>query len=109
MISEKDWIKATYQHCVDPTEWNGTNPSCKLCDKEIEYMDEYCEDHQACIMCGENDDCDCEEEWGNLSNCCEATFLPPGYPDNDICSACKEHSISAWEETEQICGITKTK
>ena len=25
------------------------------------------------------------------SNCCGATFAEPGYPDNDICSSCKEH------------------
>jgi hypothetical protein len=26
------------------------------------------------------------------SACCGATFAFPGYPDNDICSECKEHS-----------------
>jgi len=44
----------------DPTEWNGTNPSCKLCDKEIEHMDEYCEDHQRCYYCGEREECEDE-------------------------------------------------
>ena len=27
-----------------------------------------------------------------VSNCCGAEFYEPGYPDNDICSACGEHS-----------------
>jgi len=26
------------------------------------------------------------------SNCCNATFFEPGWPDNDICSSCKEHA-----------------
>ena len=42
----------------DPTEWNGTNPSCLLCEKEIELMDEYCEDHQRCYYCGEREACE---------------------------------------------------
>jgi hypothetical protein len=27
-----------------------------------------------------------------VSNCCGAIFSEPGWPDNDICSACKEHA-----------------
>ena len=27
-----------------------------------------------------------------VSECCGATFYEPGYPDNDICSDCREHS-----------------
>ena len=27
-----------------------------------------------------------------VSDCCGALFLDPGWPDNDICSACKEHA-----------------
>ena len=27
-----------------------------------------------------------------ISNCCEAVFCEPGYPDNDMCSDCKEHA-----------------
>jgi hypothetical protein len=42
----------------DPTEWNGTNPNCLLCEKEIELMDEYCEDHQRCYYCGEREVCE---------------------------------------------------
>ena len=59
-LNYEDWHKSTYQHCEDPTEWNGTNPSCKLCDKEIEHMDEYCEDHQRCYYCGEREECEDE-------------------------------------------------
>ncbi len=27
-----------------------------------------------------------------VSECCGAVFYEPGYPDNDICSACNEHA-----------------
>ena len=40
---------------------------------------------------------DNEEE--ELSNCCTAPFGYPGYPDNDICSACGEHA-DVGEENE---------
>lgn len=55
----ESWLNATRSsQGNDPTEWNGTNPSCKLCDKEIEFMDEYCEDHQRCYDCGEREECE---------------------------------------------------
>jgi len=100
-----DWVEGTYQTCNDPTEWNGTNPKCAIdcCENEIAMHDDYCDDHQRCIMCGDNEDCICEKEWGNVSNCCEATFYEPGYPDNDICSACGEHSTSAWQDAVDNC------
>ena len=90
------WYKGTYQGYNDPSEWNGTNPSCKLCEKEIEPFDEYCENHQRCIMCGNNDDCNCEEYWGGRSNCCEA----PMDIDRKICldKDCGEHCESAWQD-----------
>ena len=44
----------------NPSDWNGINPNCKLCEKEIEKNDDYCEDHQRCFWCGDNDDCDCD-------------------------------------------------
>mgnify|MGYP003654521785 FL=1 len=44
----------------DPTEWNGTNPDCKLCEKEIEMNSEHCEDHQRCYYCGEREECEDE-------------------------------------------------
>ena len=33
-----------------------------------------------------------------VSNCCGAPFYEPGYPDNDICSACKEHADAVDDE-----------
>ena len=27
-----------------------------------------------------------------LSDCCGAPFYEPGFPDNDICTECKEHA-----------------
>ena len=33
-----------------------------------------------------------------LSNCCGAPFYEPGYPDNDMCSACKEHADAVDDE-----------
>ena len=33
-----------------------------------------------------------------VSNCCGAMFYEPGYPDSDICSACKEHAMGVEEE-----------
>ena len=104
-INYEDWLRGTYQICNDPTEWNGENRKCNLCEMEAENMDEYSENHQRCIMCGDNDDCDCKDEWENKSNCCEATFHDPGYPDNDICSDCKEHAISCWQEAEETCNV----
>ena len=34
------------------------------------------------------------------SECCDAKYHDPGYPDNDICSDCKEHSEPFEEEKE---------
>ena len=58
----ENWNKATYQHCEDPTEFNGENKKCNLCEKDAEMDDEYCEDHQGCNICGEREKC--EEECG---------------------------------------------
>lgn len=33
-----------------------------------------------------------------VSNCCGASFYEPGWPDNDICSACKEHAHAVDDE-----------
>lgn len=93
-----DWVDGTYQTSNDPTEWRGDNRKCNLCDNNAENMDEYCENHQPCILCGDNEDCICEEEFGNVSHCCEAIFHDPCYPDNDICSSCGEHASSAWQD-----------
>jgi hypothetical protein len=37
----------------------------------------------------------CIELWDEIgyeSGCCGAGFAEPGWPDNDICSSCGEHS-----------------
>ena len=33
-----------------------------------------------------------------VTNCCGALFYEQGYPDNDICSVCKEHADAIEEE-----------
>ena len=35
-----------------------------------------------------------------ITNCCSAQFLFPGWPDNDLCSECKEHAEPESEEDE---------
>ena len=44
-----------------------------------------------------------KEKLMKVSNCCGALFVKPGWPDNDICSACKEHANAGEidEMTEQ--------
>ena len=37
-----------------------------------------------------------------VSECCEAVFSDPGYPDNDICSACMEHAGPIEEDQPSI-------
>ena len=77
----------------NPINWDGNNKKCKLCDKDAENMDEYCENHQRCYNCGDNEDCDCKEEMSQRSDCCGAKM------DSDIriCYSCKEHCDSVWE------------
>ena len=101
-----DWVQGTYQQYNDPRECIGDVPKCKLCDKGAEPFDEYCENHQRCIMCGDNDDCGCEEEWSKKSNCCEAKM--------DVfsrCTKCGEHTISAWKHDNDMInsGSRKTR
>ena len=96
-----NWVDATRStHGDDPTEFDGKNPSCKLCEKDIEMNDEYCEDHQRCIMCGENDDCECEEEFSQRSDCCGARMDS----DQELCYDCKEHCESAWASAVESCS-----
>ena len=102
-FSYEDWATATHQSCDDPTEWNGNNRKCNLCDKDAENMDEFCENHQACIMCNDNEDCGCEDEWSNVSACCEARMDT----DQQLCYECKDHCCSAWDEARDNCR-TKT-
>ncbi len=55
-------IKRLFGFSQDPSEWSGKNALCKVCgEKEVEINDDYCEDHQRCYDCGENDYCDCKE------------------------------------------------
>lgn len=35
---------------------------------------------------------ECEGDNSQLSNCCGGKFAEPGWPDNDICVSCGEHS-----------------
>ena len=37
-----------------------------------------------------------------VSECCGANFYEPGYPDNDMCSACGEHAGAMEEEEPSI-------
>tara|TARA_Y100000310_G_C20480980_1_gene714661 strand:- start:72 stop:236 length:165 start_codon:yes stop_codon:yes gene_type:complete len=41
-----------------------------------------------------------------VSDCCGANFYEPGWPDNDMCSACGEHAGLMEEEEEHDCMIT---
>ena len=38
-MNYKEYTKSTNQNCVDPTEWNGTNPCCEQCDEELDQSD----------------------------------------------------------------------
>ena len=60
-MSSEEYYKSLYGE--NPADYNGKNPSCKLCDKEAENLDEYCEEHQRCYYCGERETC--EEEGTN--------------------------------------------
>ena len=37
-----------------------------------------------------------------VTNCCEAPFYYPDYPDNDLCTACKEHAMPMKEEEQDV-------
>lgn len=39
MINLKDWIKATYQNCDNPSERQGTNKTCEECNEELTLHD----------------------------------------------------------------------
>tara|TARA_R110002051_G_C8607483_1_gene481365 strand:+ start:447 stop:758 length:312 start_codon:yes stop_codon:yes gene_type:complete len=95
-----DWAEGTYQSNNDPTEFNGKNRKCNLCDKDAENMDEYCENHQRCIVCGDNDDCDCKDELSQISSCCEAKMDT----DRKMCFKCSDHCSSSWEEAVESCS-----
>ena len=39
------------------------------------------------VMCDK-----CKEDEDPMSNCCDAPFTYPGWPDSDLCSECHEHA-----------------
>ena len=43
-----------------------------------------------------------KEKLMKVSNCCGAPFYEPGWPDNDICSACKEHADAVDDEEVEL-------
>jgi len=99
-MNYQDWKEGTYQASNDPIEFNGKNRTCNLCDKDAENMDEYCDNHQKCIMCGENDDCECEDEWSQRSACCGAKMDT----DQELCYECREHCESSWSSAVEDCS-----
>ena len=40
-----------------------------------------------------------------MSNCCNAHFTYPGFPDSDLCSECFEHADIQEEDDEQAGGL----
>ena len=56
---------------------------CNGCDKIVKIVDY----RGLCDSCAEKED---SKEY--YTNCCEANFVHPGWPDNDMCSKCFEHA-----------------
>lgn len=50
-------IEGQYEN---PNEWVGNNVICGLCEKEAEFDDQYCENHQSCKECGAREICEDE-------------------------------------------------
>lgn len=50
----ESWYNSTYQHCIDPTDFDNTNPKCCIddCDNDVEYDDDKCDE---CIEIEENE------------------------------------------------------
>ena len=42
------------------------------------------------------------------SNCCQAPITPPGHPESDFCSQCKEHCDVYEDEEEEMTDKEKT-
>lgn len=51
-----------------------------------------------CVICNETE-CDCEAEWGSVSNCCEEPM------HNNKCTDCGENCISSYQEALYDCGV----
>ena len=60
--------------------------------EENGYRDEYGEWFEGVPVYPGRDEVVDEDPYPEMSNCCTAPFGYPGYPDNDICSACGEHA-----------------
>ena len=74
-------------HCIEcdkPT----MDITCDKCKEE--------EDHtKICGECGEadcNSACMAPVDEEPMTNCCNAHFTYPGFPDSDLCSKCFEHA-----------------
>ena len=52
---EKQYYKSLYGD--NPTDYNGQNVLCLLCEKEVEHDEEHCEEHEGCYYCGERENC----------------------------------------------------
>ena len=57
VITEEQYIKGIRSGYNDPTEQNGDNVCCKICDKDALPFEDYCEDHQPCYYCGQIKNC----------------------------------------------------
>ena len=51
-----------------------------------------------CVICNETE-CDCEAEWGSVSNCCEKPI------HNNKCTYCDENCISSYKQALDDCGV----
>tara|TARA_Y100000593_G_C4100186_1_gene232867 strand:- start:228 stop:404 length:177 start_codon:yes stop_codon:yes gene_type:complete len=57
-------IKTLFGFPKDPIE--GKDIKCKLCDNNILYLSEHCEEHQKCFYCNKRKKCKCHEKESNL-------------------------------------------
>ena len=48
-----------------------------------------------------------KEKLMKVSNCCGVPFYEPGWPDNDICSNCKEHANESKYEYPRSSNLIK--
>ena len=67
---------------------------CVECDKPT--METLCPECMAKEDKPENPEAERPVDEDPMSNCCDAPFTYPGWPDSDICSACYEHA-GIWE------------
>ena len=84
-------------HCVEcdkPLSKDSVGIECHVCREK--------EDHtKICDGCGEancNGSCMAPVDEEPMTNCCNAHFTYPGFPDSDLCSKCFEHADIQEEE-----------